>query len=177
MSTRLPDYDYRFGAFFFTLVTENRLPIFGRIINKEIQLSREGMIVKEEWLRTPIIRQEVELDEWIIMPDHFHAIVFMDGFKTMGDGGHVGGDCCRPCPSNDGTIPDNKYRIQSIQPLNRSLARIISQFKATTTRRINEIHQTPKKPVWQRGYDERIIRNEVQLDKLREYIRTNPERE
>jgi len=53
---------------------------------------------------------------------------------------------------------------------------MINQFKATTTRRINEIRGVSGKPVWQRGYHDRIIRNEVELDKVRIYIRTNPER-
>jgi hypothetical protein len=62
-STRLPDYDYRFGAFFFTLVTENRKPLMGKIVNHQVELSEEGKIVAEEWLRTPLIRREITLDE------------------------------------------------------------------------------------------------------------------
>jgi len=166
-SLRLPDYDYRFGGFFFTLVTENRMPLLGQIINGEEHLSPEGQIVAEEWLRTPILRKEIQLDEWIIMPDHFHAIVFIDN-------GHVGGACWRPCPSEREGIRDNSEGIQSVQPSNRSLARMINQFKATTTRRINEIRHTPGQSVWQRNYNDRIIRNEVELDQLRKYIRNNP---
>src|ERR1035437_7220568 len=123
----------------------------------------------EEWLRTPIIRKSVQLDEWIVMPDHFQAIAFIDN-------GTVGGASWRPCQSGGVPIRDSTERIRFIQPDQRSLARMISQFKATTTRRINEIRQTAGQPVWQRGYHDRIIRNEVELDKVREYIRTNPER-
>jgi putative transposase len=168
---RLPDYDYRFGTFFFTLVTENRMPLLGTIVNQEVELSEEGKIVAKEWLRTPVIRHEIVLDEWIVMPEHFHAIVFIDG--TAADG-HVGGACWRPCPTNGDPIRDNTERIRSVQPAPHSLARMINQFKATTTRRINDLCRTPGAPVWQRGYDERIIRNAFQLDKARAYIRNNP---
>jgi putative transposase len=51
---------------------------------------------------------------------------------------------------------------------------MIAQLKTTTTRRINEIRVTPGQKVWQRGYYDRIIRNEVELDKIRKYIRNNP---
>jgi REP element-mobilizing transposase RayT len=51
---------------------------------------------------------------------------------------------------------------------------MMAQFKATVTRRINDFRKTPGRPVWQRGYHDRIIHNPVQLDKIREYIRDNP---
>ena len=51
---------------------------------------------------------------------------------------------------------------------------MINQFKATTTRRINELCKTPGQAVWQRNYNDHIIRNEVELDKIRKYIRDNP---
>src|SRR5258708_40226482 len=105
VSLRLREYDYRFGGFFITLVTDNRLPLFGQIANGEVYLSPEGQIVAEEWLRTPILRKEVQLDEWIVMPDHFHAIVFIDI-------GHVGGACWRPCQ----TEMEDSERIRFIQP-------------------------------------------------------------
>jgi putative transposase len=174
-SLRLPEYDYRFGTFFFTLVTHDRTPALGRIANRVLELSEEGRIVEEEWLRTPVIRREVTLDEWTIMPEHFHAIVFIHA-DTANEIGNVGGACWRPCPTNGTTNPahpnqNNVERIRSIQPASHSLARMINQFKATTTRRINDLRGTPGQPVWQRNYDERIIRNTVQLDKYRQYIR------
>jgi putative transposase len=166
ISLRLPDYDYQFGGFFFTLVTENRARLFGQIENGEFRQTPEGAIVKEEWLRTPMLRREVRLDEWIVMPDHFHAIVFIASEN-------VGGACWRPFQKQ---IPDSTERIRSIQPAQHSLARIINQFKATPTRRINELRKTPGRKVWQRNYHDRIIWNAVELDKLREYIRGNPPR-
>ena len=167
LSTRLSDYDYRYGTFFVSLVTKNRNCTFGTIMSNKVQLSDEGKIIATEWLRTPLIRPSVQLDEWIVMPDHFQAIAIINN-------GDVGGASWRPYPLAIQSIPDQTGG--EIQPVNRSLARMINQFKATTTRRINEIRGTSCEPVWQRGYHERIIRNDVELDKVRRYIRTNPER-
>ena len=160
-SIRLPGFDYRTpGGYFISLVVADRLPLFGRIINAAVQLSAEGQIVAEEWLRTPTIRHEIALDEWVIMPDHFQSIVWING--GVGAGG---------CP------PGNERSGQFNPvggPTRRSLSILIAQFKATTARRINEMRGTPGQKVWQRSYHDRIIRNEVELDKLRKYIRNNP---
>jgi putative transposase len=166
-SIRLPDVDYgRCGLYFFTLCTINRDALFGSIDGEHVQHSPAGKIVCEEWLRTPIIRPGITLDEWIVMPDHFHAIVDIDEDKHR-DTRCVGAHRCAPCHS-----VDDRSKVMKRQP--RSLSTLIAQFKATTTRRINEIRGTPSQKVWQRGYYERIIRNEVELDKLRQYIRDNP---
>lgn len=84
-SMRLPGFDYRTaGAYFITIVVAGRLQLFGRIIKGSVELSSAGKIVEEEWLKTPAIRKEITLDEWIIMPDHFHAIVWINGIVGAG---------------------------------------------------------------------------------------------
>ncbi len=171
-STRMPDFDYTAAAaYFISLCTEERIPLFGRVVDAQVQSSEFGIIVRDEWLRTPFIRPTVHLDEWIVMPDHFHAIVGI-GMKpeTIGKIGkeivdrNVGAHSCAPC--HEGTV-------QWHRP-SRSLATLVAQFKATTTRRINELRRAPDQRVWQRNYNDRIIRNEVELDKVRDYIRKNP---
>ena len=159
-STRLRNFDYgQTCAYFITLCAKNREPLFGRILNKIVELSPAGQAVAEEWLRTPSIRPGIQLDEWIVMPDHFHAILFMDA-GIHRENGDVGAHRC---------APEDKLHRPS-----RTLGFLIAQFKATTTRQINEMRGTPGQKVWQRGYNDRIIRNEVELDKLRDYIRNNP---
>ena len=77
-SIRLPHYDYTSaGAYFVTVCTHNRAFIFGNIVDGEMRLNSVGRIVEEEWLRSSIIRGEVELDVFAIMPNHFHGIVFI----------------------------------------------------------------------------------------------------
>ncbi len=55
-----------------------------------------------------------------------------------------------------------------------SVATIVRSFKSAVTRRVNEMHGTPGDGLWQRGYHEHVIRDEAELDRIREYINTNP---
>jgi len=171
-SIRLKGFDYgTAGGYYITLCTEDRLPIFGEIIDGNMARSSIGEIVHQEWLRTSIIRPEITLDEFMVMPDHFHAILFI-GTIAMGN---VGAHGCAPNPMT-GSIQDNGDQIQ-FNPFHRqkkSLSSLVAQFKATTTRLINELRNTRGIRVWQRGYYDRIIRNEVELDHERKYIRDNP---
>ena len=77
-SIRLPNYDYSSdGAYYITICTKNREHFFGKIINGEMVLSEIGGIVKYEWKQTGEIRKNVELDEYVIMPNHIHGILFI----------------------------------------------------------------------------------------------------
>jgi putative transposase len=133
--------------------------LFGTPTNGIVDLSEEGVIVRAEWLRTPSIRPGIILDEWVVMPDHFQAVLFIDAddHRGMRD---VGAHRCAP-------------EMALYRPP-RTLGSVIAQFKSTTTRIINDLRRTPGEKVWQRGYHDRIIRNEVELDKTRLYIRNNP---
>jgi len=75
-SIRLPGYDYsQAEAYFVTLVTHERLSLFGEIVGEDMRLNGLGQIVQEEWCRTPTIRPEIELDAFQVMPNHIHGIL------------------------------------------------------------------------------------------------------
>jgi REP element-mobilizing transposase RayT len=81
-SLRLPEYDYsQAGIYFVTICTYQRQFLFGAIHNGKMQLNQVGKIVAQEWLKSSQIRQEIELDEWIIMPNHLHGIVIITAQK------------------------------------------------------------------------------------------------
>ena len=91
-STRLKGYDYTLsGAYFVTLVTYRRDPIFGEIVAGQMKLSPLGQIVREEWLRSIGIRNEIRLyaDEFVVMPNHFHGIVWIVGADGVCPGAGV----------------------------------------------------------------------------------------
>lgn len=148
-SIRLSDYDYsRSGVYFITICAHERRCFFGEVVGEAIRLSQLGRIVEAECLRSPEIRREVELDAYVIMPNHLHGIVAID--QTV--------------------------HIDAIEPRSRrrSLGSFVNAFKATTTRRINELRATPGAAVWQRNYYEHIVRSEDELNRIREYIAINP---
>jgi putative transposase len=75
-SIRLKNYDYsQKGSYFITIVTQNRKHLFGKIEDGKMILSSVGKIVEEEWINTIQLRPNVNLGEFIIMPDHMHMIV------------------------------------------------------------------------------------------------------
>jgi REP element-mobilizing transposase RayT len=103
-SIRLPGYDYsQSGVYFVTICSYCRVPIFGQITDGEVGLSAEGRIVREEWLRTEIIRKEITLDAYVIMPNHFHGIVVIEtsssGSANVRAHGHA------PQPDNQAPQP------------------------------------------------------------------------
>ena len=74
-SIRLIGYDYsQAGAYFVTVCTHGRAHLFGDVVNGQMVLNDAGVIVAEEWMKSAQIRRELLLDEWIIMPNHFHHI-------------------------------------------------------------------------------------------------------
>lgn len=108
----------------------------------------------EEWARTPELRPDVELCDYVVMPNHFHAVLILQT---------VGANCRSPLP--------RRFAGQG----SGSLAAIIAGFKSATTVRINRIRGTPGRPVWQRNYYERVLR-EHEFERAREYVLDNPRR-
>lgn len=165
-SIRLKYYDYsEDGAYFVTLVSYKCKRLFGDITDGEMTLSTLGCIVQEEWEHTAIIRPYVELDAFVVMPNHLHAIVVFQRKSQNIDDSCRGAQLCAPTRENSGL-----YR----QP--HSLGSLIAGFKAAATSRINRTRLTPGQRVWHRNYYEHIIRNERALNAIREYIHFNPAR-
>src|SRR5262245_48286804 len=118
-TVRLPDFNYAASAvYFITLCVENRDSVLGTVIDSHMDLSDFGQIVQEEWLRTPTIRPTVHLDDWQIMPEHFHAIIGI-GIKPNEIGnerniGNVGAHSCAPCHNGEDPSATIARRPQSL---------------------------------------------------------------
>lgn len=86
-SIRLKDYDYsQAGAYFVTICTHNRELIFGDVVEGEMRLNEYGRVVETEWIKTADIRKNVELDVFVVMPNHFHGVIIISGDNTCGRG-------------------------------------------------------------------------------------------
>ncbi len=152
---RLPSYDYSSsGGYFVTLCTSNRECSLGVVIDDHVELSAWGVIAKLEWERSATIRKEICLDAFVIMPNHLHGIVFLVDSSSS----H-----CRA------RLPQNTHQRKP-----QSLGSFIAGFKAFSTKRINEFRGTPRQRFWQPDYYEHVIRNDEDLQKIREYITNNP---
>lgn len=155
-SIRLSGYDYsQSGMYFITICSYRKLPIFGNSINDTVLLSEIGSIINKEWQKTAAMRKNVELDDYVIMPNHLHGIICLSDSR--------------------GTVHRAPTTEQFGKPTTNSIPTIVRSFKATTTKQINILRNSPRSKVWQRGYYEHVIRNENALEQIREYILTNPE--
>ena len=166
-SIRLPGYDYASpGAYFVTICAYQRHCLFGQVVDGVVNLNRFGRLVETEWLRSPDIRREIELDTFVVMPNHLHGIVWIVATdQTAGARG--------PSPLPTSNISS---RQPARGPSTKSLGAFVAGFKSTVTKQINQLRATPGQPVWQRNYWERVIRDERALHAIRRYIQTNPAR-
>jgi len=170
-SIRLKNYDYsRSGAYFVTICTHDRECLFGKIVDNEMILNDYGKIVYEEWFLSTKIRNEIVLyeNEFVVMPNHIHGIVWVNS-NVMDVANNVGATGRSPLQNDH--LP---YQGKPHGPKNKSLSSFIAGYKSSVTKRINQIRQTHSIPVWQRNYYEHIIRNEIELNKIREYVLNNP---
>jgi len=187
-TTRLQNYDYtQAGAYFVTICTYQRVCLFGDIQDGMVQLSDVGNIVAEEWLQTAILRPNVGIDAFVVMPNHFHGILVivdagMDHQDITNQGmahSGIGQDAVQP-GMVQGMIhhapTETVAKRQFAAPIAGSLSTIVAAFKAAVTRRVHRLPHMDKILLWQRNFYEHIIRNEADLQRLQAYIEINPSR-
>ena len=134
-SIRLKGYDYsNAGAYFVTIVAWQREMLFGEIVDKEMVLNEFGQIVSEKWQWLETQYPYIELGAWIVMPNHFHGILVING---------RGGSRSAPTPIKC-----------------KPLGGLIGAFKTVSTKQINLLRDTEGQAVWQRNYYEHIVRDE-----------------
>ncbi len=159
-SLRLPGYDYRNdGVYFVTVCAHQKRCIFGEILNGTMILNECGFIVEEEWLRAELIRPNVELEMYVLMPNHLHGVIVL---RDEHDKQKMNSDLAATPISS--TLKAG------------SLGAIIGQFKSVASKRIRRLKNPPERPIWQRNYYESIIRTPDIWNRTRDYIAANPMR-
>ncbi|HET8864507.1 MAG TPA: transposase [Gracilimonas sp.] len=156
-SLRLQGYDYsNEGIYFVTILTKNREPFFGKIIKDQVVLNEIGDIAEKEWLKTQQIRDRVTLGQFVIMPDHLHAILALGPVRAHGHAPLLAGE---PYKNEFG-------------PQRNNLSSIIRGFKGSSTKKIRQTINPSF--AWHRSFYDRVIRNKKELNKIEEYIFNNP---
>ena len=138
-SIRIPGYDYsQEGYYFITICVKDHKCIFGEVAGDKMNLNNLGKIVESEWLKTSELRTNVELDEYIIMPNHIHGIIhLLDNV-----------DKCR------GTMHRAATTEHFGKPVVNSIPTIVRSFKSVITRKFNESCKEHGLKLWQRNYGE-----------------------
>jgi REP element-mobilizing transposase RayT len=151
-SVRLPNYDYATpGGYFITICTQNRNVLFDD--------ARLRAIVETAWEDIPNHHPDVEIDDFVVMPNHVHGVLFLAAAEPK------------------------QARAQQVAPLRQTAIRvapgalgaIVRAFKARVTRDVRAALGSDV-TVWQRNYHEHVIRHESALRRIRQYIVDNPER-
>ena len=177
-SIRLKGYDYSAeGSYFVTICIRNRECVLGDVVDGEMIPSPIGNIVNHCWLELVDDFANLSLDEYQIMPNHFHGIVVL-WESPRGD--LIRRDLINQIPTGDTHIPTglNESRFgpvagwQQMKNPKQTLGKIIRHFKAKATKKIHDAGFTGFQ--WQSKYHDRIIRNDDELDRVRNYIRNNP---
>ena len=157
---RLEGYDYAEEGFYFvTVVTQGRESLFGRVVNGEMVLNVFGRIVEGTWKDLVNHNSGIALEEFVVMPNHFHGILIIDA--------HVGAGSREFCtPERDDFFEregkpalfgedlelDQEGHGPSPTSGRRSLSEIMRQLKTFSAKRINALRHTPGQPVWQRSF-------------------------
>jgi putative transposase len=153
-SHRLRDYDYsQAGAYFLTLCLQDRICRFGDVVDGKVRLSSAGEMIDRIWRQMPVRFPSIVLDDWVVMPNHFHGIIIL----------------------SDLTHPRAET---SSAPM---ISRVIQAYKSETANTYSQGVRELGWPafigrLWQRDYYDHIIRDEPDLDRIREYIALNPSR-
>lgn len=158
-SIRLKEFDYsNTGWYYVTICSYEKQKVFGNIIKGKMELNKLGKIVEEEWLKTKKIRNNVDLDDYVIMPNHVHGIIIIESRGELNS------------PRSEGVMhyaPTNTFKSPS-----QSLGSIVRGFKSAVTKQIRIAGVINFK--WQRNYYDHIIRNDKDLHRIRTYIQNNP---
>ncbi len=164
-SLRHAHFDYSHsGPYFITIVTQHRLALLGRIVDAELQLSAAGEMINRHWLALPKRFPGVALDEFVVMPNHVHAVLSITDESDPVGAPLVG---ARPLSHRDRTTS----KI--------TLGTVVGAFKLLTTvaytKGVRGSHWKPfDNRLWQRNYYEHVVRDEQSLDLIRSYIQANP---
>jgi putative transposase len=157
-SIRLKGYDYaQAGAYFVTICAHGQNCLLGEIVDEEMVLSHYGKTAKTCFEEIPKHFAHAGVDAFAIMPNHLRGII------VLANATDVAAQHAAPLRED---VPSG--------PAPGSLSTIVHSFKSASTKHINELRGMAGTPVWQRNYYEHVIRNERDLERIREYIATNP---
>ena len=158
-SMRMQGWDYASdGAYFITICVKDKEYDFGEVVNGVMGLSEIGKQVEILWRQIEEIHKNIFLDAFIVMPNHLHGIIFVG------------------CDDSTTSVETHQWRVSTKNRFGvlpkKSISSIINHFKGVTTKWTNK--NGFKNFLWQKNFYDRIIRNDDELNRIRQYIIDNP---
>ena len=194
-SNRLKSWDYsKVGAYFVTICVKNRECLFGNIHNNNMILNEYGKIVHQFWYSLVKKYTNIDLDEFVVMPNHVHGIIIIkkrvdDEVESKNKTRSVGAIHELPLPNDDNqnpgysqtnndykNLPDelNEFTKYIIKRRRMLLSKIVGYYQMNTSKIINHMRDMKGNSMWQRNYYDEIIRDPDHFMNVRRYIRNNP---
>jgi len=166
-SLRYSGRDYSLpGKYFVTICTARKREWFGSVINGEMHLSETGYIASQMWHELPDHFPFIDMDAFIVMPDHIHGIIVINKYAGPLNAGALH---ATPLPPYDATHPVNET-MSYISPKPGSLSVVVRSYKSAVTK---QAHIYDSNFSWQRGFHDNIICTTGQLVRIRKYISDN----
>lgn len=152
------------GAYFITICTHKRRHFFGKVSQKKMILSPLGVIADMCWWEINNHADQVELGEFIIMPNHMHGILILDRPDP-----NVTGDMSNPDDRDSGD--DKNEKMSGISPKSDSVSTIIRSYKPAVSKHAHRLGFEFK---WHERFHDHIIRDSDEFNRISIYIRNNP---
>ena len=186
-SIRLKDYDYsQLGAYFVTLVTQDRSCLFGDVVDGAVQLNDAGRMVEAVWDDLPRRFPGIDLDAFVVMPNHVHGIIVIVG-AVGAPPADAPAPAGAPDPVGAPLVGAHDVDARDARATTRvaptrvapTLGDVVGAYKSVTTVKYTRAVQaldwpTFRRRLWQRNYYERVVRDDAALDRTRRYILDNP---
>ncbi|HYG40539.1 MAG TPA: transposase [Cytophagales bacterium] len=185
-SSRLQSWDYSSkGAYFITICTKDRAHYFGEIVNQKMKLSNVGVIADLMWYEIKNHAKDIELGEFVVMPNHIHGILILNGDGKSNIDGDRNGNVTvetrhalslphalslqmQP-PEPQPPIGQNRFQNQG----KNTVSSIIGSYKSTVTKHVNRLGF---ELAWQSRFHDHIIRDTQSFEYIQQYILNNPSR-
>lgn len=177
-SARAPWWDYsRAGTYFITICTKNREHYFGEIEDGKMVLSPTGVIVNLLWYEIPYHFQNVELDEFVVMPNHIHGILILNGNDLENNNNVETGQVVETGhalslrgETDRDLINNPNYHPRFRNPGKNTVSSIIGGYKSAVTKHANRLGL---KNGWQPRFYDHIIRDDAEYQRIKNYISNN----
>lgn len=177
-TTRLKGWDYaQDGYYFITVCIKNRVCLLGDIVDGTMKLNEYGKIVNDCWFDLPNHYSNIKLDVFCIMPNHIHGIIIINNGIVDTGLKPVSINVSKPSGIVDtGFKPVSTTTPHTTPPPKKrhGLFEFVRALKTFSARRINELRKSVGDEVWQSRFHDRIVRNNIALQKIRNYIENNP---
>lgn len=170
LRNRIRGWNYsKNGWYFITICIHNMMQCFGKVENGEMKLNELGKIAYRHWEIIPNFYTNVEIDKFIVMPNHTHGIIIINNVVTD----HWPVTTNKNSKNIISNVVTDQWPVTTNNDFHYGLiSKIINEFKGIVTKKIHQLGFAKFK--WQRSFYDRVIRNETELLIKQRYILNNP---